>query len=76
MPTTINLPLITSILAALAGAAGTILTPLYGNGLATTVQAVIQAISALLVVIPVTHASSVAAHVAKAKADAALAPHQ
>jgi hypothetical protein len=63
----LNWALIGSIVAALAGVAGSILTPLYGSSLATSVQAVLQALSGLLVVIPTFHVSSVAASGAKYK---------
>lgn len=60
MQTTINLPLIAAVLTALAGVAGSILTPLYGGDLTSAVQGVLQALSALLLVIPTTHASHLA----------------
>jgi hypothetical protein len=70
MPVPINLPLIAAICAALAGVAGTILTPLYGANLSTAVSAVLQALSGLLVLIPTLHASSVAATTGKLRARA------
>ena len=67
MSVNLNLPLIASICAALAGVAGTILTPLYGADLTTAVQGVLQSLSSLLLLIPTLHVSSVGAANAKAK---------
>ena len=73
MTVNLNLPLIASICAALAGVAGSILTPLYGADLSTAVQGVLQALSSLLVLIPTLHVSSVASAAAKAKINAKYA---
>jgi len=62
-----NLPLIASIIASLAGIAGTVITPFLGATVDAQVQAILQALSALLVVIPTWHVSSVAATQAKVK---------
>lgn len=51
---------IAATLAAIAGVIGTILTPLLGSQLSTAVEAVIEAISGVLVVIPSYHVSVVA----------------
>jgi hypothetical protein len=67
MTVSLNLPLIASICAALAGVAGSILTPLYGADLTTAVQGVLQSLSSLLLLIPTLHASSVAATAGKMK---------
>jgi len=63
---TLNWPVIASVIAALAGAVGTILTPLYGSSLSTAVQAVLQALSGLLLVLPVHQAAATAAARSKA----------
>ena len=64
MPTTTtikwNWPLLASILTALAGVAGTVLTPIYGSTLSGQVQNILMAISALLLAIPAAHAASAA----------------
>lgn len=56
-------------LAALAGVIGTILTPLLGPGssLPASLQAVLQAVSGILIAIPVWHVGTVAASNAKIK---------
>lgn len=64
---TINLSLVASILSALAGVAGTVLTPIYGSNLSSAVGAVLQALSGLLVAIAAYHVTSVATTQAKAK---------
>jgi hypothetical protein len=69
----INLPLLAEICGALAGVAGSVLTPLYGQGLTTDVQGVLQALAALLVAIPVTHAGTIVVHAAKLKNAAKIA---
>ena len=56
-----NWPLIASVVGAIAGAVGTILTPLYGADLTNAVQAVLQAVSALLLLLPVHQATTTAA---------------
>jgi hypothetical protein len=63
----INLPLVITVLAALGGIAGTVLTPIYGAQLTTAVQGVLQAISALLVLLPVHHASSIVVSQSRAR---------
>lgn len=68
MNVTINWPTVIAVITALAGAAGSILTPIYGTNLATQVQVILQAIAGLLVLIPAAHATSVVATTAKAKA--------
>ena len=55
----INWPLLATLTATLAGAAGTILTPMYGESLSNAVQAVLQALSGLLLIIPTVHASQI-----------------
>lgn len=69
----INWALVATIVAALGGVIGTVITPIYGASLTTAVQAVLQAVSALLVLIPSVHASSIVAAQAKAKASLAFA---
>lgn len=68
MTVKLNLPAIAAVLAAVAGIAGSALTPLFGTQLAIAVQAVLQAVSGLLVVIPTYHVASVAAAQSKLKA--------
>ena len=63
----LNLPLIASVLSALGGAVGVVVTPLYGSNLTGAVQALLVAVSGLLVALPVHHAASTAAAQAKAK---------
>lgn len=70
MTVDINFPLIGSIVAAVAGVVGTILTPIYGVTLATAVKAFLLALSTLLIAIPTWHLASVAATSAKSKAAA------
>lgn len=65
MTVNINWATLGAIAAALAGIAGTILTPIYGSGLSGEVQAVLQGLSALLIAIPGWHITSVAASKAK-----------
>jgi hypothetical protein len=72
MNVTINWATVIAVVTALAGAAGSIITPIWGTQLATQVQVVLQALAGLLVLIPAAHATSVTAHVAKAKASARL----
>jgi hypothetical protein len=69
----LNWSVIGSIVAALAGVLGTILTPLYGTDLSSQIQSVLQALSALLVAIPAWHIGSVASANAKATHAARLA---
>jgi hypothetical protein len=57
-----NWPLLASVFAAMAGAVGSILTPLYGNNLSTAVQAVLQAISGVLLLLPVHQAATTASY--------------
>ena len=67
-----NWPLVASFVAALAGVVGTVLTPTLGDTLSTNVQAVLMAISGLLLVVPVHQASSTAAARSQAKYAATL----
>lgn len=67
MTVTINWTVLGSIVSALAGAAGSVITPIYGAGLATSVSAVLQGLSGLLVAIGAFHVTAVAATEAKAK---------
>lgn len=69
---TINWAFIGSIVAAIAGIVGTILTPIYGSGLSTTVEAVLMGISGLLILIPTYHAGSVASYTSKMQHAAAF----
>lgn len=64
--TPINWALWGALATALAGMAGSIITPIYGSGLATGVQVALQILSGFLVAIPGFHVSSVAASNAKA----------
>ncbi len=64
----LNLPLIAAVVAALAGVVGSTLVPLLGTQLAISIQAILQALSALLIAIPTYHVSSVAAAQSKLKA--------
>lgn len=61
-----NWTLIAQVVSALAGAAGTILTPIYGTNLASAIVGVLQALSALLLVIPTVTTAVV--HVTREKA--------
>ncbi len=63
-----NWATIIAVISGLAGVAGSVLTPIYGTALATSVQAVLQTISGLLVLISGYHATSVVAATAKMKA--------
>lgn len=63
-----NWTTIAAVLSALAGVAGSVITPIWGSNLATSVQAVLQAISGILVVIAGWHVTAVTASTAKAKA--------
>jgi uncharacterized membrane protein YfcA len=54
-----------AVVSGLAGIAGTVITPIYGSALATQVQAVLTALSGILVIIAGGHATSVVAHAAK-----------
>ena len=79
MPTTTikwNWPLLASILTAFAGVAGTVLTPVYGTNLSGQVQAILMAISGLLLAIPTTHAASAALTRSNAKWTASFAREQ
>ena len=64
--------MLASIVSALSGVVGSIVTPLYGSHVTASVQAVLAALSALLIVIAGYHVTSVAAANAKAKAAAKL----
>jgi hypothetical protein len=61
----INWATVGATVAALAGAAGTIITPIFGTTLATDITGILQGLSALLLVIPTWHVTSVAATNAK-----------
>jgi hypothetical protein len=63
----LNLSLIASIISALAGAVGTVLTPIYGSNLSAGVSTVLQSVSGLLVLIAGYHVTAVATTQAKAK---------
>lgn len=69
---TINWALIGSIVAAAAGVVGSILTPIYGTSLSTSVQAVLMAVSGLLVLIPTFHVGAVASYNSKLRYAASL----
>jgi uncharacterized membrane protein YjjB (DUF3815 family) len=73
MTVKINWALLGSVLTALAGVAGSVLTPLYGTGLSNAVSVVLQSLAALLVLIPGLHMTQVAAANAKANSAARLA---
>lgn len=61
---------VASALSAAAGVAGSILTPLYGQKLAGAVEAILQALSGLLILLPVGLTAKVA--IEKTKANLAL----
>ena len=63
---------VVATLTALAGAAGSIITPIWGAHLASEVQAILMGLSAVLVAIPAFHATSVVATTTKAKAQQKL----
>jgi hypothetical protein len=69
----LNLPMIAAFLGALAGIVGTVLTPIYGTHLTGEVQGVLQALSGLLLAIPVTYATHVQAHASKTRNAALIA---
>ena len=71
-----NWPLLASVCTALAGVAGTVLTPIYGTQLSGAVQDLLQALSGLLVLIPTTHAASAALSRSNAVWQAAFAREQ
>lgn len=64
----INWTFLASIASALAGVAGTVITPVYGTGLGSSVQGILQAVSGLLIAIGAWHVNGVAAAQARAKA--------
>ena len=64
---------IVAVISAIAGASGVILTPLYGQSIANGVKTVLEAISGLLLLIPIGGATVVITAHAKAKALAELA---
>jgi len=70
---TFNWQTVTALVAALAGVAGTIITPIWGTQLASEIQGILQGLSALLIAIPAFHATSIVASTtiyrAKAKVD-------
>ena len=61
----INWATLGAIASALAGIAGSVITPIYGTGLATTIVGVLMGLSAILIAIPGWHIASVAATKAK-----------
>lgn len=63
----INWTLLASIVSALAGVVGTVITPIYGSSLSASVGGVLQAVSGVLLAIGAFHVSSVAVAQAKAK---------
>jgi hypothetical protein len=68
---------IVAVIAAIAGATGSVLTPLLGQSIANGVQTVLEAISGLLLLIPIGGATVVITTSAKAKVLAELgAPPQ
>lgn len=72
----INWSYVSTIVAALAGIAGVVVTPIYGTGLAGALQGVITAIAGVLVLLPVHHVATVAVTTAKARALARLVAPQ
>lgn len=70
----INWPLFASVISAISGIAGTILTPIYGSALTSSVEGVLQAVSGLLMAISAFHVTSVAAHASKLKTQARYYP--
>ena len=68
----LNWAMILAVLSGLGGAVGLIVTPIWGTHMTTQVQAVVAAVSALLVAISGYHATSVVTSTAKAKASARL----
>ena len=65
---TINWTTIIATFTALAGVAGSILTPIFGTHLAIEIQSILQGLAAVLVVLPAAHATAVVAATAKVKA--------
>jgi hypothetical protein len=72
MPKTINWSLVIAVVSGLAGVAGSVITPIYGAALAGQVQAVLQAVSGLLVLVAGFHATGVVAAASKARYAAAV----
>ena len=68
----INWAKVIAFLTALAGVAGTVLTPIYGSNLAGAVQGVILGVSGLLIAITGYHATSVVASALKLKQELAI----
>jgi hypothetical protein len=68
-----NWPLVGSVLSALAGIAGTVLTPTLGANLSSNIQAVLLAVSGLLLAIPAHQAAMTASHRSQTKYAAKLA---
>ena len=70
MPSTININWATviAVVSGLAGVAGVVITPIWGQALATQVQSILLALSSVLVAISGYHATSVVATTVKAKA--------
>jgi hypothetical protein len=54
-----------AVVSGLAGVAGAVITPIYGSALAGEVQAVLMAISGILVIVSGGAATTVALHAAK-----------
>lgn len=69
----INWTTLATVLSALAGVVGSVLTPVYGTQLAAQTADVLQAVSGLLVLIAGYHVTAVATAVAKAKIPAPVA---
>lgn len=63
----LNLATIIAIVSGIAGVAGSILTPIFGNALALQIESILQALSAVLVIIAGASATSVVHATAKAK---------
>jgi len=63
----INWSTVIAVFSGLAGVAGAVVTPIWGTHLAGEVQAVIEAISGVLVIIAGYHATTVLTAQAKAK---------
>ena len=63
----LNWATIIAVLTGLAGVVGAVITPIWGTHLASEVQAVIEGVSGVLVIIAGFHASSVVTTAAKAK---------
>jgi hypothetical protein len=69
----LNWPNVIAALSAAAGIAGTIITPIWGDKLAASVQAALMAVSGLLIAITGYHATSVVSTRVKAQEAHAMA---